>query len=199
MKKLIARTMLVVMALTFGGCNDDSLKPYRYNPTQETAGAGTSQTQTSQNNGSQQASRGTVVTFDLPAGWIRDEDKAPNRGIQWSPSSDGVKPNVLVEIWGSHGTKDEARQQAQDDHNNRMKYCSNAECAKWITYSEKNIAGIDVFISTDVNTYWGADSLSSILWFEKSGELYYMSFDDPVDAHLNQVKKIIETVHVVSP
>jgi hypothetical protein len=140
-----------------------------------------------------------VITFDLPTGWARDEDNSSNRAIRWHETADGVKPYVLMEVnVGRQGTKEEAQQYALQDNIKRLQGCREAPCEYLPGYEERNIAGVDVFISTDTGHYWGAESYYSEIAFSKDNRLYYISLDDLVANQEDAVATVIRTIHLAT-
>jgi hypothetical protein len=140
-----------------------------------------------------------ILAFDLPAGWSRDEGNLQNRAIWYHQTADGVKPYVLIEAFGSKkGPNEDVRKSAQDDHAERMKNCQDPLCEFMPGYEEKNIGGVELYISTDADEYWGAWSYSSIIWFEKRDETYTLILHDLVKNQEDAIKTVVQTIHLTN-
>lgn len=142
------------------------------------------------------AASGNHVAFDLPSGWNSVEDRT-DTAILHSQSMDGVKPEVLLQAYVSrfNGTREDARQFALNDHDERHWNCVSNECFN-SNYHELSSGGTDIFVSDSVNTYWGSDSSACIIWFEKNGTVFRIDLDDSYFGHETDILKVIETIRL---
>jgi hypothetical protein len=178
-KKIVHLIMACLSVITFASCDGVQDRRFTYHSEFQTEDAGPpSQTvppaETAQNadintevtqtdSGEQDSSAVTqnggekIISFDLPDGWSRDEDNSSNRAMWLHESEDGIKPYVMMEVYiEKEGTREEAQTYAKEDNDKRVRGCIEDPCEYQPGYEEKNIAGVDVFISTDVSHYWGA-------------------------------------------
>lgn len=203
-------TLIIMAMLAHAGCYNDAPNPW-YNNQENTGGNNSNKTPGTQQGGSggtQQngAGGGTQqdpsleighkVIFKIPDGWRHNSEDTvtTDQLVLDQPSSDGIKPYVIMNLyWSGAGNYSKAKEYAQNDHNERFpwidEFNNNKEYKPY--YKEMELNGTKIFISGDINHYWGFPSWSESIWFAHDGVVYSVDLDDVVEKHLDAVKVIV--------
>ena len=134
----------------------------------------------------------TPVSFDVPAGWEHSKESAA-LAILHKPSADQHTPYYMVEVYRRVGNSDTAKQLAQADHQEVIASCENL-CKTPPVYSEKTVAGKQLFVSSAIDDSNGFDIWQSSVYFEKNGFVYIIDINSLVEDQEQAITKIIETV-----
>jgi hypothetical protein len=210
---IVWATLIIMAMLAYAGCYNDAPNPW-YNNQENTGGNNSNKTPGTQQGGSggtQQngAGGGTqqdpnykvgfAVNFNMPKDWRYNMEGANSEDqlVLDQPSSDGIKPYVMMDLhWSDEGDNSKAKESAQKDHNERFpwidEFNNNKEYKPY--YKEMELNGTKIYISGDINHYWGFPSWSESIWFAHDGVVYSVDLDDVVEKHLDAVKTVVETI-----
>lgn len=209
--RFVWATLITIAMLAHAGCYNDAPNPYNQENTGGNNSNKTPGTQQGGSGGTQQngvgggtqqdpnLKNGHGFVFKVPDSWrYNGEDTiTSDQLILDQPSSDGIKPYVMMDMmWTNNGGDAKAKELAQKDHNERFSWIdefnNNKEYKPY--YKEMEVNGTKIYISSDINHYWGTPSWSEGFWFARDGVVYNINLDDVVEKHLDAVKTVIESI-----